>query len=328
MHRWIFSVIVIAAVLSGCAETKETTFYLQDLKVNSPITQPPIHITTNPEAGKIHIIPRISIATGSAIEGTVLGHTPVNSKGNFQVDTVRGADNGVHFRDPGGVNTYEFTGSNLQWNIPSTSAGLDVDLGLSPSLALALGASYASSGGTGLWSYRAGLGFRAEGRSMAWRIDFGWLWQEQLLVYTTIVTERPLSSSASTVYFYHDREKKADGSFYGALTLNSQRDDWSTNIFLQIGLTRQRISEYRPKALREEGWIIPPFFPVPAPTNIVSDVRGEFSATLVHVTPGVYFGLTETARVVCGVRFSVETEIENRSRSLIVSPVVQFDFVL
>jgi hypothetical protein len=205
---------------------------------------------------------------------------------------------------------------------------MDIDLALSRGVTLALGATYASVGGRGLWSYRSGLGFRDDRGSIGWRLDVGWLWQAQLIEYATIVTERPLSSTASTVYLYHDREKKTDGNVYGALTLNTLNDDWRANIFLQIGLTKQTISEYKPQAISEEPWIMPPFFLIPPPQNIVNDLRDEFSATLVHVTPGAYFDLSESARLVCGVRLSFETEIEERSRSLVVSPVLQFDLGL
>jgi hypothetical protein len=204
---------VVAVLLPGCGETRELTFYMQNLEVNGPVTQPPIYITREPKENEIHIIPRVSIPFQKQVDGRIQGHTPVNANGVFYVDTVYRQDNGVYFQDPGNMNAYQFTGSNLQWKIPSVSVGLDVDVALSRKTSLALGATHSSIGGTGVWTYRAGFGFRERRpeQSMGYRFDVGWMWQEHIYEAATVVTDRPLSGSASTVVFYKDREKERMG---------------------------------------------------------------------------------------------------------------------
>ena len=316
-------------ILSGCGETRELTFYLQNLEVNGPVTQPPIYVTREPRENEIHVIPRISIPMQKRIDGRIEGHSAVDNNGVFYVDTVYRQDNGVYFQDPGNVNVHPFTGSNLQWEIPSASIGLDVDIGFSRKTSLAVGATHSSNSGTGIWAYRAGLGFRDRqpGKSIGYRVDLGWMWQEHIYEATTLVTERPLSNSASTAVFYRDREKKTDGHFYGALTLNSVKPEWPINIFFQAGITKQSVTNVKPLTPRSEPWILPPFFLViPDQSNIIRDLRGEFSATLVHITPGAYFQLSETACVVFGLRISFETGLDRPSPGTIISPVLQLDW--
>jgi len=320
---------VLAAVgCIGCAETREVTIYMQNLEVQGPITHPPIHITKDTDAPGIHIIPRISFATQRTIEAGIEGHTMVSPKGVFYVDTVVRADNGVYFQDPGTVNTYPFRGKNLRWRIPSTSIGVDIDVGLSRATSLALGATYSSIERNGVWTYRAGLGFAnsAPGRTLGFRFDAGWIWQEHIYDATTVITERPLSSSTSTVMFFQDREKTTDGNFYAALTFNTISPDRPWDFFFQAGLTKQNISELKPRAPQPQTWIVPPFFLFVDQSLIVRDLRGEFAATLVHFSPGMSFDVSESASIVFGVRFTLATGIENPSPGTIVSPILQFDW--
>ena len=323
------AMILVAVLLLGCGEAQEITLYLQDLAVNGPVTQPPIYITKESEPGKIHIIPRISFPMQKTLEGRVEGHTMVNADGIFHVDTVR-QGYGVYFRDPGNVNTSSFRGKNLQWKIPSSSVGLDIDYGASRSTSLALGATYSSTKGSGVWAYRVGLGLHGrDNRGTAgYRLDMGWMWQEHIYEVTTVVTERPLSSSASTVTFYQDREKQTRGSFYAALTFNSIQQEWPLNVFFQAGITKQSVTDIKPTAPQSEPWIIFPFFLQIPNRDIVIDRRGEFSPTLVHLTPGVYFNLSESACLVFGLRFSFETALDDLAPSTIISPVVQLDWEL
>lgn len=328
MRRSIRFIALVASALAGCAETKEVTLYLQDLTISGPATNPPVHITAHPGANELHIVPRIAFGPERIRNGRIDGHTRVNRDGEFQVDTVVRSDSGIVFQDPGNVNTYDFKGENLRREFPSYSLGLDVDLGLSKAVALSLGAHYTSMHNQGLWTYRAGLGLRQHRGSVAWRLDLGWQWEEFLFEAHTIVSERPLSSSVSTVTFYRDEGKESYGRLYGSLVLNSVREDWSANVFLQIGLTGQRLSEIQPEILQEQAWVVPPYFVVPASSNIVDDRRGKYAASYLHIAPGLYFTLDEGVRIITGLRFSVETTGTASAGPALITPFLQFDLRL
>ncbi len=326
--RLCAAAILVCAVLFGCGETKEVTLYLQGLQVRGPAMNPPVHITQNPEGNEVHIIPRFSVGSTQTMSGRIQGHTKVNRNGVFRVDTVFRSDSGVVFQDRGNVNVNPFDGKNLTRKFPSYSVGADIDVGLSKVWALSFGTLYSSMDGQGLWSYRAGLGIRSHKGSMGFRIEFGWQWEEFVYEAYTVVTERPLSSSVSTVSFYRDEAKKTFGRFYGSLVLNTVRDNWPVNLFFQVALTGQKLDEIQPRVLQEQLWVIPPFFIVPAEQNLVHDLRGSFSSTFVHVSPGLFINLDENVRVLTGVRISFGPEIDDRSNATIVAPFVQIDLRL
>ncbi len=320
-----FTFVVLGMLYCGCGETKEVTLYLQDLQVSGAVMNPPVHITDDPSENEIHIIPRIGVGSTKRIDGRIDGHTKVNRNGVFEVDTMTRSDNGVYYQDDGRTNTFTYEGKNLVREIPSYNLGFDLDFGLSKSIALSLGTNYSEIGGQGLWSYRAGLGLRSHKGSTAFRFDAGWQWEEVAFKALTVVTERPFSSSTSTVAFYSDRGKKNQGRFYASLVLNTVHREWPANGFLQIGLTTQKLDDIRPKYL-EGQVLIPPFFLVPFDERLINDKRGTFSSTFIHIAPGVYFNIDEQIRFVAGVRVSIETQIEDRSSSTLVVPFVQFDF--
>ena len=315
-------------LLCGCGESKELTLYLQDLELRGPVSRLPVHITRDPAEQEISIMPSFWAATGRASSGKIDGHSPVNSGGVFHVDTVRRTDNGVFFQDPGNVNSRTFDGKNLSWRYPSTGGGLDIDVGLSARWALSLGASYSVAGGKGLWGYRAGLGLRQHKGSLGLRLDVGWDWESFAYESVTLATDRELTSSVSTVANFRDVGVSTMGNLYAALTINGTDPEWALNPFLQIGISRQTMQDYKPTAPKQEGWIIPPYFLVPAQQLlIVHDLRGKFESTRVHLTPGMYLQVDTDLRLLVGARVSIKSGIEDLSDPLLVLPFVQMESI-
>jgi hypothetical protein len=320
--------MIALPLLCGCGETRELTLYLQDLQVRGPTTRLPVHMTRNPEAQSITVMPSFWASTGKSSTGSLEGHSPVNASGVFQVDTIHRSDGGIYFRDPGGINTHGYAGKNLTWRYPSTGGGLDIDLGLSTTWALSLGASYSVAGGKGLWGYRAGLGLRQQKGNFGIRLDVGWDWESFAYESLTMASEHALSSTVADVGYFRDVGVSSMGNFYAALTINGAKPDNAVNLFLQLGLSRQTLQDYRPAAPKPEAWILPPFFLVIPPRLIVEDLRQKFMSTSIQITPGIYFDLDENMRLLVGGRVAIETEIEGISDPVLISPFVQIDWSL
>ena len=312
-------------LLSGCGETREVTLYMQDLEVQGPAGNLPLQITRNPEAGEFHVTPHVGFSSSIDAAGSIDGHTAVNTRGVYQVDTVYNGSE-VTFVDPGNVNTIPFSGSNLHRKFPSAVVGLDVDFGVSRITALSVGVHYSSLDGTGLTGYHAGIAFRQHRGNTALRLDVGWQWEEFLYEAFTIVTDRPLSSQSATVSFYRDKRKSSQGKLYGALTINSTNPDWYLRPFLQLGMMSQGITDIRPSAPQSEPWIVPPFFIAYPSAGIVNDKRREFRSTQFVFTPGMTTDLDESLSVIIGVAVNVETNIDSYSRSVMIVPVVRLDW--
>ncbi|MEW6510792.1 MAG: hypothetical protein AB1428_07525 [Bacteroidota bacterium] len=271
------------------------------------------------------VTPSVWGVTGKQSVGKVDGHSPVNSRGVFQVDTIYRADNAIYFRAPGNANLTTFAGTNLSWIYPTAGGGLDVDVSLSKSWAISLGASYSSAGGKGLWGYRTGLGLRQHKGSLGVRLDVGWAWESIAYEAVTVVTSREISSTTSDVAFFRDIDVSTTGNFYAALTVNGASAERVFNPFIQIGLTRQTLEDYKPTAPKPETWIVPPFYLL-IPVQLVHDLRGRFESTRIHVTPGVSIDLDPQFRLLIGARASIETSVENFTDPVLVSPFIQFDW--
>lgn len=319
--------VLLIGMLGGCGETKELTLYLQDVKVRGPVTRLPVHITRDPEQGQITVTPNFWIASNQHSTGFLDGHSPVNGSGVFQADTIRRSDNGIYFRDPGNVNTRGFAGKNFSWVSPAGGAGVDVDLGLSRSWALSLGANYSSAAGKGLWGYRAGLGLRQHKGNVGLRLDVGWQWQSLAYESVTLASERTLSSSVATIAFYRDVGVSTTGNAYASLTVNGANPAWSVNPFFQLGISSQSLEGYQPTVQQFEPWILPPFFLIPGnQLFIVHDLRQEFKSTKIHATPGVYVQLDENLRLLAGAQLSFETVITDFSNPVLIIPFMQVEW--
>jgi hypothetical protein len=318
-----FGLLPVLLILAGCGESREVTLYLQDLQVKGPVSEPPLHITRDPSEGQVVITPRFWGFSKRSSTGAIEGHSQVSSNGEFYVDTVTNASGGVYFRNPSGVNTHIFNGSNFSWKYPSTGGGVDLDLGLSEHWALSVGATYSDVGGQGLLGYRVGFGVRQHKGSVGFRFDAGWQWESLGYESTTLAAE------GSTVVFYHDKGISTTGNIFASLTINGANPRWFLNPFLQVGFNRQTLKDYKPIYQQREAWILPPFFLIPADQLLtVVDLRGEFKSTRIQLAPGAYIEPDPGFRIVMGARVSFEAGLDELKEPVLVAPFLQIDWTL
>jgi hypothetical protein len=332
LSRFIPTIVlfILASLLTGCTTT-EYTLYLQDVNIKGPVSQPPVHITNNNMEKRLRISPHITFDAGSnrTLAGQLDGHSNVDARGRYRVDTIINSNNTVSFRETAGANTMPFTGKNLHWTTPSSSFGVDVDYTMSNHWALSLGTTYSTVEGNGLWGYRFGLGLFSEQANSALRVDGGVSWQELLYTASTAIVKRrgEVATPNDEVGFFRDKGKSMPMDFYGALTFNTKHQDWFTNIFFQVGLSKQSLAKFKPSVVEPVFFPLP--FPVPpTPLVVVHDQRAEFSSTSLVITPGVYFDFDPTVRVLVGARINHQTQIKESSPDTMVLPFLQLDWML
>jgi hypothetical protein len=319
-HRAFIAWLFIL-VLSGCTTT-EYTLYLQDVSIEGAISQPSVRVTDKNAERPLRITPHIAFSTRSAptLAGQIDRHSPVDANGVYQVDAeLDSSNNTVSYRERPGANTYTFTGQNLSWKMPGGSFGVDIDYSLTNHWALSLGTSYSPMNGEGLWGYRLGMGLFTERKSSALRFDAGLQWQEMRYDALTAI----VSSPDNEVGFFQDRGKGMQMDFYGAVTFNTTHADWFANIFLQVALSKQSLAKFKP-SISAPGYAYPFYSPV----VIVHDQRAQFSSTFVIITPGVFFEIDPTMRLLGGVRFNMQTQIIESSPGSIVLPFLQVDWMI
>jgi len=314
------SILYIVFLVYSCSpSTVITKIYLQDAVVSGPINQSPVHVSSNNETG-VTISPRISINNKKSLRGKVDNHTLVNSQGVFQVDTIFNTDGTFYFQETPGVNRYPYTEKNFLWNIAEVNASLDFDFKISKSFALFAGGNYSVVKQKSIWGGLFGLGLMNQG----FRFDVGLSIQEIPYEASTVitVTETGTSGTSSYVAQYLDASTETCFNPFVNLNVNSNNPEWLFNIFLQAGYAAQTLLNFEPKTSAYHN----PFYY--ENVNITEDLRGEATAGIINLTPGVYFNFGDTGRVLLGTRLLWITQIEDIDNQFYLLPMLQFDFRL
>jgi hypothetical protein len=312
----------------SCTTTKQT-LYLQEIDIYGPINQAPIHLTDSIETPSVIISPRFSVNTQKEFTAKTGGHSMVNINGIFQVDTSFFGDGTVKYTEAPGKNVHHFEDQNLNWNVSTITAGIDFDFVLTRNFALFGGVSYSSQQSGGVWGGNAGLGLFGNGKSVSFRFDAGVHIQTMKYDASTIAdiqTESIFGGSDEYVVFYHDIDKSTNFDPFINFTINSANKEWLINFFFNAGYSIQSLYDFGPQTPDTRYYNFLLVFPTG--TVITQDFRGENTAGFFNFTPGIYFNLNENSRVLLGVRFYFETQLENPSTSTFILPMLQADFVL
>jgi hypothetical protein len=298
--KTIGTLIITSMMMVGCG-TIQDTIYLQNVEVQGPVSQPPIHVTTKSTGSKsVYLTPHISINNKTSLSGSLCPQY------SGQVPTT--------LRD--------FRRKGLNWRLPSVQFGLDLDCGLSDNMALILGGSQSVVNHRSLWDGYAGIGFFDTDENSAIRADLGVQVQEVSYDAATVVerTTTPLWGKPYTeTCFFLDADKETHLNFFAIGTFNTIHDDWLLNPFLQAGISTQKLTNFSPRNSKMES----SFY-----TYIRTDLRAESSAFWLFAVPGVYFNVGQSSRLLLGVRISGQLGIENANPSVLFSPVLQFDWKL
>jgi hypothetical protein len=318
---------VILLIFAGCTTTTQT-LYVQNAEVFGPINQIPIHLTDSTDTPSVTFSPWFSYSTQKNMSGHIDGHSLVNENGIFQVDTIINGSS-VTYRETPGANRNSFTGENFTWYVATVNAGLNMDIALSRAFAISLGANYSSQQGKSLWGGSAGIGLFGGSKGTALRFDVGLHFQSiSYDVYTVanVKEEGLFSGTEEYVLFYHDIDNSTHFDPYIYLTFNTAHKDWVVNLFINAGYSIQTILDFEPRTVDTDWFPFP--FPFPYNTTTTTDLRGETTAGFFNVTPGIYFYLGESNRILLGARFYFETQLPGVSPKTIILPMVQFDFRL
>jgi hypothetical protein len=288
------------AMVAGCG-TVQDVIYLQNVEVQGPASQPPIHVTAKSTGEKsVYVTPHVSINTKTSLSGSLSpqysGRVP---------DTLAA-----------------FQRKGLNWKLPSVQFGFDLDCALSDNLALMLGLGQQVIDQRSLWDGYAGIGFLGREENSAVRLDLGLQLQEISYDAATVLvrTETPLWGKPSTqTCYYLDTDKDTHLNFFASFTVNSTYDDWPANLFFQAGFSTQKLTDFSPRNSRVETGFY---------TYIRTDQRAESSAFWLYAVPGVYFNVGQSNRLLFGVRTAYQAGVENANPSVLFSPVLQFDWKL
>lgn len=300
------SLLLGAAILSGCATR---SVYLQDMRFDGPMGYPPLFITNEEhKEGDVRIVPRVTVSGSQTVDGRADGHSGVNARGMFQVDTVTSNGTTRYYERPG-VNKEKFEGNNFHWKPASVAASLDIEYMFNNSMSITGGASYASSSLHSYLGASIGFGLAFRSKSLGGRFDAGVQWNSIYYDIDYVVTTTPFSfgTSDTEVRFFNRSGKSFQPNYFLAFTLNTVIPSSPVQAYLQLAITRQTLATFD------------------APVAFFESSRVHQSGSFFIVTPGLTLDVSSGTRLVAGIRLSDETELLVGEPGVLLAPFVQVE---
>lgn len=327
----LVSLLIYNFLFAGCAGTSTTTIttiYQQEGSASGPVNQAPIHLTDEAQTPYFSVSPRFSYKSVQRVDAFMEGHTLVNSEGIFQVDTIFHSNGTISFRETPGANVYEYVGKNLTWDVATFTGGIDFDARLAKSFALFAGINYSSGNSKNVWGGNLGLAFLITTNNLGFRLDGGLNFQS--MAYDAYTVEVVQTSSASGTYeyvvFYHDIGTSTQWDPFINFTFNTALPNWFVNFFLNAGFSQQTLIGFTPETKDETLYHNYGIFGYDYHREIVEDKRGKCTASYLTLTPGVFFRIGKSGRILLGVRCFFDNGLRDATESTFILPMLQADF--
>ena len=286
---------------TGCTTVRDT-LYLIEAEVSGPILPAPIHLTDSADTPSFTVSPRFSYSPQNNLYGDI-DQYPIY----YSLDT-----------------TFIPSEHSLKWDINTFIAGLDMDFAISKVIALSFGINYSAQSNYNAWGGNFGIGFNTFNPGTAFRFDLGLqIHSMQYDAYTLVhrVVENYWGNGESYTLFFHDVSESTHFDPYFNLTFNTAYKSWPVNIFFNGGFVIQTLFSFEPKTTYT-------YYPATNTQYFKTDKRGSSTAGFLNLTPGIYFYLGESSRILLGSRFYIELLIDNANPKLFILPMVQVDFRL
>jgi hypothetical protein len=293
----VVSIVVIAG-LTGC-----TTTSLQNIAVEGPLFQPPVHITQD-SMSSIRLHPWITMVTQESRTGRVPGHTLVTDKGVYQIDTNKNTTP-YTYTEPNGVNKFAFHGTNYSWQLPSAQYGLDLDIhSIAQGYGLCFGGCFAPLHDESYWQAYAMFSAITCGKVIAARVDFGVEWQN--LTYTADFVHN--SNNDITFFKIHNQETRVNP--FVSFTLNGTTKTSAIHPFLQGSIVKQTLFSITD---------------APSESSFLNECSEKHM--LYSLSPGLSMQLAKDALIIIGIRFIWDGSMDSETTT-IFQPLLQFDIGL
>lgn len=295
------SVLFVLVLCTGCVSVSTN---LQTVSVTGPLHQPAVHLQRTTDELGLRISPWLTVFGERERQGRIPGHTMVNAAGVYQIDTVTSASGTEYYENSS--NIYSYDGKNFTWQLPSISGGVGFDLDLTQSFSAILGLGVSSINNDAHWSAQAGLGYSFGNERIAGRFEGAFTWETIGSSAQFVRRIDYFMTNKTQVQFFTENNKRMRPGNYGALTLQSTGK--SVTFYTQFAFGSQSIASLSPQS-----------------NSAGSSEDYVTSMKFITVTPGVAFSITENTRLVAGIRFMSNTEIDDTNSPFLIAPLVQIE---
>ena len=187
------------------------------------------------------------------------------------------------------------------------------------------GINYSSTNNRNVWGGNLGLSGLLTTGKIGLRLDAGLHIQE--ISYDAYTVEIIQTGNNEYVVFYHDIGKSTHWDPFINLSINTVSPNAFINFFLNLGYCQQTLVGFTPEDKDETYYGDYKFFYYEGHREIVEDLRGEASASYLNLTPGVFFRVGKSCRILLGVRFYFDNGLDNATVSSFILPMMQVDFM-
>ncbi len=285
----LFSAILVSQW--GCT-TVHPLMIARNVQVTGPIHQIPVRVTDGNMSGRLRVIPHIEFMKDNNLEGTA------------------DLNNGTDLTQYG---QYDST-NNVRWNLPSYVAGLSLAYGLSKTVSLSLGGTYSKINGKESLEWDVGFALCFEDPGLGGRLEAGLQWQD--IDYRTLLDsyneQHNVNTGVNATTYLSSIERYGNfitGNFYCSFTLNTKFRSSPVNVFGRVGYGVTSVLTNDMLKLMEHG-------------NISTSIG------FLNLTPGVYFNITRSSRLVLGCDFISPVGMSSSSPRWLVVPVAQLGFTI
>ena len=322
--RCLFFIVIAGSFLSsGCViETTTTTAtHILNTKIDGPMTDIPIHVTTPNTPHTATLTPFFSLGTKKPFIGDVEGSTPWQQYGFYPRDTVYSAN---------GKKTVvrRIPDHNFTWNPSSMVFGGDVDI-VGKCSAFSGGLVFSRIGGATNMGGHVNVGIFAAERNVGVRFDVG---VEVGRVYSqtssVAVTTHELkswwcTSTWTDTMFYFDEVSQTRFNYFAPLTFNTAFDRFPANVVVQGAVHVQKFFSYAPSQRYSQAYLML----IPCDQSS-SKEEVSLSSVCFSLAPGVFVDITKRIRLISGARFVWPLSASIAQPSLLVSPFARIDILL
>ncbi|KUG25024.1 hypothetical protein ASZ90_005162 [hydrocarbon metagenome] len=306
-------IIAISVLFIGCTVTT-TTPKLQNAEQFGAVNNNTIKITNHESAGDFSVRLNVTKNLDRILSTKIEGHTMVNKNGIYEVKPIEGED---YFIETAGVNTEEFSGNNLHWNIPEFQTNFEVEVNVTPNFSLYGGTTFADIDQIDLNNFNFGLGFFREENNWAVRLDIaGAYYETETHIDYVRVEDKPFTGDAERrVFFFNESRKENFFDLNLGVTINSKNPEWFINGFINYTFGQQSFFDIEPTSVTFYDWL-----------KSSEGKRFELDETYHTLSLGLYKEIESLGYLFGGVRFNKYTDSEDK----LFAPnyFLQFDFQL
>ena len=228
--------IILPFFLIQCYER-----YLQNSVIYSPIPDDPIVVTKERKAGDLLVNLDFNYSVYETFEADNEKHAKVNAYGVTKIDTIidtiwHGSSYELEYSYSLDNNTYDFSGRNVLWYLPSVSLGLSLEYDIAKSFFFLGSFDWAQVEGDPLFSFAFGFGSCRENAVIGFQTSF--ILGLQQLKYRAEI----LHGSNEYLTISVEDDDKIVNSLYTNLnmTFNSIKEWLYVNYFLNISLSQYK----------------------------------------------------------------------------------------